>query len=246
MEHKETSTLASNPEGATPGVPAGDFSSWLRQTRAALDDESEAQVACGDCVGCCSSSYFIHIEPEEAATLAHIPREFVVAAPGRGKGHVLMGHREDGRCPMLTGGKCSIYQHRPQTCRRYDCRVFAAAGIDAGGAEKATINQRVRSWIFSYPTQRDSNEHEAVCAAATFMREHADSFPGGRVPGNPSELAVLAIKVYEVFLGERGSSQQPASESENAAIAAAIVAASRRFDAKAPAAGDTLMCETEI
>ena len=41
-----------------------------------------------------------------------------------------------GHCPMLVDGRCSIYEHRPRTCRTYDCRVFPAAGLErrsAGG-----------------------------------------------------------------------------------------------------------------
>ena len=105
---------------------------------------------------------------------------------------------------MLAGGKCSIYEHRPQTCRNYDCRVFPAAGIEAGGAEKELINQRVRRWKFSYPTEQDHSDHVAVMAAARFLREKAELFPVGFVPGNAAQLAILAIKVYEVFKDDAG------------------------------------------
>ena len=48
--------------------------------------------------------------------------------PGRPKGHVVLGYDEHGRCPMLGDHGCTIYEHRPRTCRTYDCRVFAATG----------------------------------------------------------------------------------------------------------------------
>jgi len=214
-------------------LPAGDFSSWLRQTRTALRDDSGADVACGECTGCCSSSYFIQIGPEETKTLARIRKDLLVPAPGQATGHLLMGYDEHGLCPMLVSGKCSIYQQRPQTCRNYDCRVFTAAGIDAGGDDKATINRRVRLWAFSYPTQRDRKEHDAVRAAARFLQEHASSFPEGRVPHNPTELAILAIKVYDVFLRKRRSVNAAGSALSNADIAKAIVDQSKEFDARA-------------
>jgi uncharacterized protein len=211
-------------------LPAGDFSTWLRQTRHALLHNSGADVACGECIGCCTSSYFIHITPEETGVLGRVPKEVLVAAPGLPKGHVLMGYDTNGRCPMLANGKCSIYEHRPHTCRNYDCRVFTAAGIVAGADDKAEINQRVRRWNFAYPTARDRDEHRAVQAAASFIREHPESFPSGRVPSDPSQLAILAIKAYEVFLvGERTPDPggvRPASD-----VATAIVAMCRKFDA---------------
>ena len=123
-------------------LPAGEFSSWLRRTRSALVEESGADVPCGECNACCRSSYFIHIRPEETRTLSRIPKKLLFPAPGLPKGNVLLGYDEHGRCPMLIDDKCSIYEHRPQTCRNYDCRIFSAAGIAAGDDDKALITQR--------------------------------------------------------------------------------------------------------
>lgn len=125
---------------------------------------------------------------------------------------------------MLNDSRCTIYGARPQTCRDYDCRIFAAAGIDAGGPEKFVINQRVREWQFSYPHENDRRAHEAVLAAATFIREKKSSFPGERAPTAPTGIAVLAIKVYEIFLDPELPTK---SDSE---IAWSIVKASGRFD----------------
>ncbi len=203
-------------------LPAGDFSSWLHNFRGALLNEGGINVDCGDCAACCSSSQFIHVRPEETGTLDLINKDLLVAAPGLPEGHVLLGYDKDGRCPLLKAGKCSIYERRPLTCRIYDCRVFTAAGLTAGGKDKARIDQRVRRWKFSYSAGRDRDEHLAVRAAARFIREHAESFPGGRIPGSPSELAILAVKVHAVFLEE---GERPANE-----MAGAIVEALREFD----------------
>ena len=78
---------------------------------------------------------------------------------------------------MFANGGCSIYQHRPETCRTYDCRVFAAAGMNAG-AEKLVINERISRWQFEYPSARDREEHRAVTAAASYLRQHPVSFSG--------------------------------------------------------------------
>jgi Fe-S-cluster containining protein len=211
-------------------LPAGDFSCWLRQVRDALRKGTGVAVACGECVGCCTSSYFIHIRPEETATLGRIRKELLVVAPGLPEGHVLMGYDSNGHCPMFTQGRCSIYEHRPQTCRNYDCRVFTAAGILAGGPDKAEINQRVRRWKFTYPTERDREEHRAVLAAASFIREHAQSFPGGRVPTDPGQLAILALETYEVFLDLEREASGPRGGRSDAEIARAIVEMCKRFE----------------
>ena len=213
------------PIESSPTVAAGAFLDWLVQARAALRGDAGSDVPCGDCVGCCVSSYFIPIRPQDAAALANIPAEALVVAPGQPSGHKMMGYREDGTCPMLNAGRCSIYLHRPQTCRDYDCRVFAAAGIDAGGPDKSVINQRVRAWRFTYATDADREAHAAVQAAATFIREHRADFPGGRAPTASTGIAVLALKTYRVFLDPDVSTRTASS------IAMSIIKASGAFDA---------------
>jgi len=199
---------------------AGPFSEWLRAMRAALAGSAGMNVACGDCVGCCTSSYFIKVRAHETATIERIGPDSLRPAPGASDGSLLMGFDQQGHCFMFAGGGCSIYAHRPETCRTYDCRVFTAAGMNAG-PEKSVINERIANWRFEYPNPRDHEEHRAVTDAANFIRQHPIRFPGGRVPSRPSEIAVLAVKSYQVFL------DKPATDAE---IAAAIVAACRDFD----------------
>lgn len=135
-----------------------------------------------------------------------------------------MEYRDNGLCPMLQDGNCSIYEHRPQSCRDYDCRIFAAAGIAAGGHDRQVINDRVREWEFTYASDEELRLHEAVRAAAAFIRTNGESFPGGRGPTAPAGIAVLALKSYGVFL-----SDEPRDALETAR---AIVAASRAFDSE--------------
>ncbi len=59
-----------------------------------------------------------------------------------------MGYVDDGACPMLVDGACSIYEHRPRTCRVYDCRLFAALG--RVNEDTPLIAARVRAWEFEY------------------------------------------------------------------------------------------------
>jgi Fe-S-cluster containining protein len=124
-------------------VDAGDFTTWLADFRAARSEEGGMDVPCGTCTACCESAQFVHVGPDEADTLARIPPVLLVPAPGRPPGHWVMGYDEHGRCPMLVDGGCSIYEHRPRTCRAYDCRVFAAAGIEP---DQPLVAERVRQW----------------------------------------------------------------------------------------------------
>lgn len=181
-------------------LAAGDFSAWLGEVQGAIRGERSSDVPCDGCTACCTASQFIHIGPDETESLAHIPAELLFPAPGLPAGHVLMGYDQRGHCPMLVDGRCSIYAHRPRTCRTYDCRVFPAAGVELDDEDKASIAQRVRRWQFGHPTPVDRDEHDAVRSAATFLRAHADSLPDGAAPATSTQLAVLAVQVHEVFL----------------------------------------------
>ena len=184
-------------------LPSGPFSSWLRMTRTAQADGGEADVPCGECRACCGSSYFVHIAPKETQTLARIPAKLLFPAPDLPKGTVVMGYDEHGRCPMLRDQGCSIYEHRPLTCRSYDCRVFAAAKI---AADRTAITEQARRWWFSHPTSDDRARHAAVAAAARFLQGHGESFPSRVGPDRPAQVALLAIRVHELFLELEGES----------------------------------------
>jgi Fe-S-cluster containining protein len=118
------------------------LSEWFDE----FDAASEAQVPCGACTACCTSSQFVHIEPDETDALAHVPAALRFPAPGLPKGHVVLPYDEHGHCPMLADGACSIYEHRPRTCRTYDCRVFAVTGVEPEG--QPAIAARVGQWQF--------------------------------------------------------------------------------------------------
>ena len=79
---------------------------------------------------------------------------------------------------MLVDDRCSIYDHRPQTCRAYDCRVFAATAID--NDEKPLIARQARRWRFSYATEADRAEHDRLRTTAAHPDER---------PGSPTERA---------------------------------------------------------
>ena len=192
-----------------------------------LAGDGDADVACGDCCACCATSHFVHVAPDEARTLARIPRELLFPAPGLPEGHLLLGYDERGRCPMLEeDGRCSIYADRPRTCRTYDCRVFTAAGIDA---DRDAITRRARRWRFACPTQGDRAARDAVQGAARFVRERAECFPGDAAPRDPVGVALLALEVYEVFLGHPEVVATGDCTSADCYLATAVIEAHERF-----------------
>jgi Fe-S-cluster containining protein len=202
-------------------VDAGDFSEWLRGTEVSFESGSGgAKVPCGACRGCCRSSMFIPIKPEETQTIRRIPRALLFPAPGLPKGHVLMGYDDQGRCPMLVDNECSIYEDRPQTCRDYDCRVFAATGIAVDPRTQAEIASRVQAWAFDYESEGGREEHRIVQEAAAFLEKNRDLFPPGSLPSYPVQLAALTIKIYRLFAELVGNKQ---SASPDATIARAIM-----------------------
>jgi Fe-S-cluster containining protein len=181
-------------------LPAGDFSSWLAEIRSALRGERGSDVPCDSCTACCTSSQFVHIEPDEIDTLSHIHPDLLFPAPRLPRGHVLLGYDQHGHCAMLIDNRCSIYEHRPRTCRTYDCRIFPAAGVEIDDVDKAMIASRAKRWRFSLPTEADRDEHGAVRAAARFLEDHPGAFPGGGPPSSVTERAVVAIEIHDLFL----------------------------------------------
>ena len=182
-------------------LAAGDFSSWVIGMQGAIRGQHGAEVPCDGCTACCTSSQFIHIGPDETDTLSHIPAELVFPAPRLPRGHVVLGYDERGHCPMLIDGRCSIYEHRPRTCRTYDCRIFPATAVEVDDGRKAQIAGQARRWRFAFPTQADRDRQHAVRAAVTFLGRQKTVEPEGGAALSPTRLAVRAIEIHDAFLG---------------------------------------------
>lgn len=181
-------------------LPAGDFASWLSEVRDAIEGEGTTNVPCGTCVACCSSSQFVHIGPDEFDALAHIPKALRFPAPRMPRGHVLMGYDEHGRCPMLRADGCSIYEHRPRTCRTYDCRVFPAAGVLPDEPDKSLIAGQAARWQFTFDSSEAFAAAMAVKAAAEFLRDRQAEL-GDAAPHTTTQLAVAAVRAHDLFVG---------------------------------------------
>lgn len=205
------------------GACAGDFLAWLDAILASFSSGQGAVVPCGDCRACCRAGYFIPVRHHEWATLAVIPRGLLVHPPGTsGEGDYLIGTTRRGDCAMLRPQGCPIYARRPQACRNYDCRIFTAAGIPSG---HDAIDRQAGRWRFQYGSDHGWLVHAAVKQAARFVIDHARAFPGGRVPEQAADIALVALKAHPVFLGPMDG------YATDAAVARAVVHACRVFDA---------------
>jgi Fe-S-cluster containining protein len=187
-------------------LDAGEFGAWLVDMRAAIAGTRESDVPCGDCTACCTSSQFIVIEPDETDALAHIPSALLFPAPLRPPGYKVMGFDKRGHCPMFKKGRCSIYEHRPRTCRTYDCRVFPATGVAADGS-KPLVAQQIRRWRFTYADEDARVRRDALLAAARFVEERDDL----RVP-SAAATAVLAVNLHELFLSRTADGELVAAD----------------------------------
>ena len=80
-----------------------------------------ARVPCGTCTECCrgpNRNLYMDIIPE--ADLTRFTLEW------RDNGRPVLATQANGDCLYLIDSKCSIYKRRPQVCRAFDCRDFAA------------------------------------------------------------------------------------------------------------------------
>jgi hypothetical protein len=206
------------PPAVRAALPAVPFSAWLGGMLAALEEERPADVPCGECNACCRTSHFVHVRPEEKRALARLPRKLLFPAPGLPPGNLVLGYDEAGRCPMLVGGRCTIYDDRPLACRTYDCRIYAASGV---AADRADIAAQVRRWRFSHPSRDDRDRHAAVRAATHFVREDPYALPSDAARGEAVRVAVLAVAVHELFLPDAALSARRGTPDRDRARAVA-------------------------
>lgn len=168
----------------------------------------DAVVACGDCSACCSTFDAIPIGRDEHATLAAIPSEFLQRVEDQATGKVLLLTSETHVCPMLHDGACSIYNVRPKACRIFDCRTMAAADLVDKEGRHAAMGERVDEWVFSYETDEDRARQLAVLDAVEFIYRHPTAFRSRGFSYEPSWTATQAIRIHELFLGNREKNQE--------------------------------------
>lgn len=147
---------------------AGPFSEWLELTQNAILTGCEVDVPCRDCSACCKSGFNIAVSKKEKEIMERVPKSLLLEFPGVPDIYYLEPDLQ-GRCHLLEKKLCSIYEDRPWSCRTYDCRIYTATGILPDEKAQSPVNQRIRSWKFSYPTQLDRDQHIKLLRAAALL-----------------------------------------------------------------------------
>lgn len=205
--------------GAVADPASVPFAAWLEATLGTLLHDEPADVPCGPCTACCRTFHQLHIRPGERRTRRLLPREHLSVPRGLPPGYLLLGYTEDGSCPMLVGGRCTIYGDRPLVCRTYDCRLYAATGV---APDRADIADQVRRWRFAYPRPEDHESQKSVLDAVRFIRQTPSCLQSEAARRQPIRLATLAVVTHALFLpgAARGVRRRPVTDHDRAVAVA--------------------------
>jgi Fe-S-cluster containining protein len=124
-------------------------------------------VPCNGCPTCCYHQHVdVYPDQERPEDLPHMSIEKDEA------GRSWLRKRPDGACIHLGDGGCAIYEHRPQSCRKYDCRIYSLFGVlDGMDGDRYTP-----AWAFRQETLRSrilltAHKLAGMLAAAELKRE---------------------------------------------------------------------------
>lgn len=156
--------------------------------------EGEGNVDCQSCRGCCRAGYAIGLSKAEAAIIPHVVFE----------GHAVILPLPTGACPYLIDEKCSIYAHRPASCRQYDCRDFAMASLRLNPAD-GSHDQVLGVDEINRSIERFAAENEGI--ASTYMSNISADLVGKQ--GHNAVVAAqhsLVAAIMSTAPPERGKS----------------------------------------
>lgn len=109
----------------------GDPEVFIKQMRSG----ERPTVPCGDCKECCYHKK-VNVDPkiDDVEYLQTEMRD----------GFLVLKRREDGACVHLGDKGCTIYEHRPEICRKYDCRMFSIFGM----GDTMDTGHHSPAWVF--------------------------------------------------------------------------------------------------
>ena len=119
----ETSYLDMGTGERRPARKGGDLEAFLLHA----ENGDLPPVPCNGCTTCCYHEHVdVYPEKERPEDFAHLLTE------PHPDGGLQLQHRPDGACIHLGERGCTIYDHRPHACRKYDCQFFPMYGVTDG------------------------------------------------------------------------------------------------------------------
>jgi Fe-S-cluster containining protein len=99
----------------------------------------DLETLCRSCGMCCDGSLFGRVD---------LRAEETQAARRRGLKVIASGDAFEQPCAALAHGRCSIYEERPEACRRFTCRLYERHEREGGPIEpRLAVVRRVRELV---------------------------------------------------------------------------------------------------
>ncbi len=144
--------------------------------------EPHADVPCDGCTACCRGGELVVLFPEDGDDVSLYDCDTVKTS--RETLHVLR-HRPNGDCIYLGDNGCTIYDHAPAVCRRFDCRRYFLSmprnerrQMERVARAKLKIFEAARERLHTLtPEQRaDAMRHRAVARPEVSDRKRLRDF----------------------------------------------------------------------
>ena len=177
----------------------GDFEAYIARMKHDVATGDLPSVPCNGCVECCYHKVEVH--PDRDAE--NLPYLLTESSPNGG---LQLQHRPDGACIHLGDHGCTIYAHRPQACRKYDCRILAMFRIP----DNMPGGHQAPAWVFRTNSPRGRMLKQAyrlagLQAAAELKDKNADTIELlrtalDRLPGVVRRLTELSRMTPEQLI----------------------------------------------
>jgi len=170
---------------------------------------SLTDTLCTRCGLCCDGSLFADVEmasTDEASALEAMGLD--IEDDDEADGGLLLQP-----CGALNGKRCSIYPHRPDCCRMFECRLLrevkrGAVDVDRAKEKIAETLQRIE-WVKKLIGQLGQGDErlplkERCVEALAFSQEAADPELSRKRAELEAAMSSVESLIEEAFLGERG------------------------------------------
>ena len=167
---------------------------------------SLTDTLCTRCGLCCDGSLFADVElasSDEAAALEVMGLEIEEEEE---EGGLLLQP-----CAALKGKRCSIYPHRPDCCRTFECRLFQEVKCGAVGVERAKAKiaealkriGRVKELIVQLGPGNERLPLKERCGEALALSEELAADPAMNRKRAELKVAITSVEslIRETFLG---------------------------------------------